>query len=143
MAGGSEFVLQLIGANIITYEFINEPSKTLFRGTIFFEDGEEREVRFLKSEEEIAKKIFLETSHLHNEAIVKLWFATYCEAIESWILCYDRFDSLLGDWVIKQTSQNRMRYEEDLLHFDGSDFIRYDLLYQLNYKFLRMHVCVY
>lgn len=119
----AEFLLQLIGANIMTYEFlIKEPSQTLFTGKIFFEDGEEREVRFLKSEEDAAKKIFHATSDLHNEAILKLWFATYCDAIKGWILCYDRFDHLLGDWVVKPDIQKKMR-RGDLLHSYGSKLI--------------------
>lgn len=100
----AESVVQVIGTNIITYELTDDPcqSETLLRGTITFEGGHKRGVWFLKSKEAIAKKIFHETSKLNNRTILKVWFATKCEAIDTWIVCYDHFDLLLDDWIVKK-----------------------------------------
>lgn len=137
-----------VGLNIISYEFIHEPSKTLFSGTISFEDGKRKGVRFLIYEETRAKKISA-ASYLENVAILKLWFATYCEFIDKWLLCYDQFDYLLGDWLlkerVKETMEQRMRDGDDLLHFQGSELIRYDWLspfFQFNLETVASPACI-
>ncbi|PQQ10506.1 hypothetical protein Pyn_08524 [Prunus yedoensis var. nudiflora] len=90
------------GRRIIGYELNYVPSQSYFAGKIYFVNGKEREARFLKfkkSEEALAKKIFTQTSKLNHAWILKPYFFAYYEPQNIWILCYDRFDQLLGEMV--------------------------------------------
>lgn len=75
-------------------------SRPYFTGNIYFEEGGEWEANFFtfkESEGHIAKKIYSQASKLTDDGILKPWFITYHEPKKIWILCYDKFDSLLSD----------------------------------------------
>lgn len=97
--------LQIIDARITEYELNKHPSQVYFTGKIYFKDGKEQDVRFFqfkKSEGDVAKQIFSQTSKIHHQGVLKAYFAVYNEWQESWILCYDWFDHLLDEIMDNQ-----------------------------------------
>lgn len=96
------FFWQVIAARLASYVIDDyRSSRPYLTGKIEFEEGVEREACFFKfkeSEEDIARKIFDETARIaDNPGILKPYFVTYNEQKKNWLVCYEKFDSLLSD----------------------------------------------
>lgn len=94
----------MIAARITSYAIDDYKSSSPYlTGKIKFQEGGERDACFFiikESEADLAKKIFVQTAKMADDpGILKPYFLTYYELKKIWILCYDKFDSLLSEDV--------------------------------------------
>ncbi|KAM5557462.1 hypothetical protein ABKV19_024710 [Rosa sericea] len=92
---------KVIGARLIAYEIKDFfLSKSYYTGTIRFDNETQKEASFFKfaqNEGEVAKHIFKAASKLNQDGILQPWFLTNNKLEKTWILCYERFHSLLSE----------------------------------------------
>ncbi|PRQ60248.1 hypothetical protein RchiOBHm_Chr1g0379131 [Rosa chinensis] len=123
----------LMNVDIMQYEFsFTKKDDPYFCGKIKFSSDEEREARFFVVEDkQIAMKIWKESSNLRHNAILKLWFVSYCDKFEGWILGYEKFDHLLDAWLKLPDIATKIR-DHDLLNTEFSPSIS-TLIEGINY----------
>lgn len=132
----AELALQLMAVDVLQYNFKTKTDNTYFCGNVIFAEGQSREARFFKSDGYTAKRIWEETSNLQHEAILKLWFVSYCGPLQCWIICYDRFEHLLDSWLNMPNINTPVRKYDDLLHPDFCPTISYGSIFTIFFSCL-------
>ncbi|TQE03736.1 hypothetical protein C1H46_010710 [Malus baccata] len=86
-------------ASVIPYWYKFKEDASAFDGLIQLGDDKEKNVTFVTYPETQAKSIVTNTSGLNHDAILRVWFATYCNTRNMWLVCYDRFDCYMRPWL--------------------------------------------
>lgn len=119
-------LLQVICASVIPYWYKFKEGASAFDGLIRLGDGKEKKVIFVTYPETQAKSIVANTSGLNHDAILRVWFATYCNTRNMWLMCYDRFDCYQRPWLNQKNNATKvvpLEQSGDVLNPWWCDFI--------------------
>ncbi|KAL6226250.1 hypothetical protein ACLB2K_000213 [Fragaria x ananassa] len=100
------------------YKLYRVSGNSYFNSTLTFENGKTKDVSFVPFDEAEGYKIVgTDTfNEIYDESVIRPYFITYCKDISKYIICYDRFDCSLKDWLPKWCNSNCVKDSNGLPH---------------------------
>lgn len=90
-----------------------------FNATLTNKNGKTKDVSFVPFDEAEGNKIFDTytcNKTIYDERVIRPYFIIYCKDISKYIICYDRFDCYLKDWLPKWLGSNCVKDLNGLPH---------------------------
>ncbi|KAL6180845.1 hypothetical protein ACLB2K_047504 [Fragaria x ananassa] len=90
-----------------------------FNATLTNKNGKTKDVSFVPFDEAEGNTIFDTytcNKTIYDERVIRPYFIIYCKDISKYIICYDRFDCYLKDWLPKWLGSNCVKDLNGLPH---------------------------